>query len=180
LTRLDRDQIPVGITVYNVWRGPKGGGRGPRIEQRFKRLLDRLGGVQGTDELLLDVLKFLAGGPRFLVPVKLYGTTKTHSLLQVNADLVQIALLEPADRFRCGVCNVRLPWVAPGTPCPACHGSLQPWDPAEVEQNRYARRILTSTLHPLVAGEHTAQITGEERIELEDAFKAPPPGSGAH
>ncbi|MBI4602213.1 MAG: hypothetical protein HY721_09655 [Planctomycetes bacterium] len=83
-------------------------------------------------------------------------------------------LLGARDRSRCSVCHVRMPWAAPGSPCPACHGTLEPWPEADVLASRYARRILKPDHLPLVAGEHTAQITGEERMALEEGFKAPP------
>jgi hypothetical protein len=85
-------------------------------------------------------------------------------------------LLRPEDRFACTVCNVRLPWVAPGSPCPSCHGKLEPWPEEEFAASRYVERILQVDMLPLVAGEHTAQVTGDDRIELEEDFKAPPPG----
>ncbi|MFY0576324.1 helicase-related protein [Cystobacter fuscus] len=67
-----------------------------------------------------------------------------------------------------------MPWSTEGAPCPACHGVLEPWPTHEVEQNRYVQRIRNENLLPLAAGEHTAQVTGDARIQLEESFKGPP------
>jgi hypothetical protein len=69
---------------------------------------------------------------------------------------------------------VRTAWSVEGAPCSTCHGTLRPWPETEVFANRFARRILKPDLLPLHGGEHTAQITGDERIVLEESFKAPP------
>jgi hypothetical protein len=61
-----------------------------------------------------------------------------------------------------------------GKPCPRCHGVLVIWPNAEVEQNRTVCRVRRANTIPLVAGEHTAQITTEARLELEESFKADP------
>lgn len=63
--------------------------------------------------------------------------------------------------------------MEPDTPCPGClQGRLVHWPDVEVKENRYVQRILNKELVPLVAGEHTAQVTGDQRINLEDRFKA--------
>ena len=173
---LDRSEVPEGITPLNLWRKPKAGGRGPRMESVFRHLLKRLGGVEASEDLLMALLSFLTGGPKLLIANKLHGYRKSHDLLQVNAEALSLELLAPESRFRCSVCNVRIPWAYQGAPCPACHGNLVPWPSHEVEENRYVERIRKAGLLPLIAGEHTAQITGEERIDLEESFKAPPPG----
>lgn len=76
------------------------------------------------------------------------------------------------DRFRCNVCSVRMPWVVEGTPCPGCKsGTLRPWSDDDVRRSRYVQRLVDDQLVTLVAGEHTAQVTGDKRIELEGEFK---------
>lgn len=172
---LDETDIPAGVTVLNAWRRGKGGGRAPGLERKFRHLLSRLGGVEPDEDLMLGVLAFLTGGSRFIVPQPLHGHRDGRRLLQVSADVVQLELVQAADRRRCGVCNVRMPWVVDGSPCPSCHGVLQTWPSQDVERNRYVQRIRKLDLMPLSAGEHTAQITGDDRIELEEDFKAPPP-----
>lgn len=168
---IDRSEVPDGIKAQNLWRRPKGGGRGPAVEREFRSLLTRLGGVEPTEERLLEVLAFLGGKPRLLIPNKLHGFRMTMALLQVNADAIQLVLVSPEERCRCSVCHVRMPWAPRGAPCPSCHGAFVPWSESELSANRYFQRIRQAGLLPLVAGEHTAQITAEQRIELEEAFK---------
>lgn len=170
---LDTSAIPSGIKHYNFWRRPGTGGRGPRIERVLKDLLARMNGAAPHETQLLDLLRFLCQGPRLLIPAKLYGWRQDATLLQINAEAVQLVALQDDERFRCSVCNVRMPWVTVGAPCPACQGEFQPWPVAEVQRNRYVQRILKPDLLPLVACEHTAQITSEERIDFEQDFKAP-------
>jgi len=124
---------------------------------------------------MVAIMEFLTWDPGWWDSI-LHGYRASRRLLQVSADAVCLELVQSDDRRRCTICNVRMPWVAPGTPCPSCHGTLQPWPEAEVGRNRYVRRILKLDLMALSAGEHTAQITGDDRIELEEDFKAPPPG----
>ncbi len=175
VTWRDRHSVAPGVTLNNAWRQPKTGGLGPSLERKFKHLLKRSGSpVDPSPDLLLAVLKFLASGARLIHPVKLGGWRKHTFLLQVNAENIELSLLRAQDRFRCSVCNVRMPWVVAGAPCPACHGTFEPWPAAEQAQNRYAQRVLNPRLLPLVASEHTAQVAGKRRAELERDFKAPP------
>lgn len=173
LGSLDRAEVPAGITCTNAWRRQGRGGRSPSLEARFRHLLRRLDGVDATEDLLLDVLGFLTRGPRILVSDELHGFRSSRRLLQINAGVVALQMLSEGDRLRCSICNVRMPWVRTGAPCPACHGDLVPWPETEVRSNRYVTRLLGDPL-PLHAGEHTAQITSEERLQLEEEFKASP------
>ncbi|MGH7284587.1 MAG: helicase-related protein, partial [Polyangiaceae bacterium] len=174
LGNLDRDELPRGISLQAFWRKAKAGGRGPMLERRFKTLLQRFGGVEATEDLFLLLVGFLMSekGPRLIVPTKLFGYNGTRLLLQVNADCVLLEKLRAQDRFRCNVCSVRLPWVVEGTPCTGCKsGTLRPWREDDVLRSRYVKRLVNDQLVTLVAGEHTAQVTGDRRIELEGEFK---------
>jgi len=174
---IDSSEVPEGIKHLNIWRRPRAGGRGPNLERLFRHLMERMGGAEATEEGLLGVLSFLTRGPRLLRSNPLHGFRRSRNLLQINADTVLLELIAPADRYRCSICNVRMPWVVDGSPCPKCRGNLQPWADEEVSRNRYVQRILNPDIMALVAGEHTAQITGDDRNELEAKFKAPPPGA---
>jgi len=176
LAWLDKSELPAGITVLNAWRRPKAGGRGPNLERKLRHLLSRMGGIEPDDECMVELLDFLSRGPRLLVAQPLHGHRKGRRLLHVSADVISLELVASNDRRRCTICNVRMPWAVEGSPCPNCRGELQPWPAEEVERNRYVQRIQKLDLMPLSAGEHTAQITGDARIELEEDFKAPPPG----
>jgi len=174
LLHLDQSDIPSGVTLYNAWRLAKTGGRSPSLERKLVQLLGRLGGVRPDPEHMERVLAFLCAGPRLLIPNKLHGYGQSRELLQVNADCVTLHALKAEDRFRCTVCNVRMPWAFAGAPCPVCHGELRPWSERDVLSSRYARRVLNPTSLPLVAGEHTAQVTSTQRLKLESDFKAAP------
>jgi hypothetical protein len=163
--------VELGIKVNNLWRREGTGGRSPRIERLFCSLTARMGGAEVGSEDLLALLAFL-GENAFVKPVKLHGYRGESTLLQVNEEYVQLVLLGPEDRFRCNRCNVKLPWVVAGSPCPSCPGVLEPWPAAEVEASRPARRITSGEhLVALVAAEHTAQVTSEQRSVLEEQFK---------
>lgn len=171
---LDPSEVVEGVKCVNAWRRQGGAGRFPAIERKFKQLLKRMGGADPTEDDFLAFMKFLLRGS-FVTPAKLRGLKKDSELLQVNADVVMLELLGDADRLRCQTCKVvKLPWSTAGAPCPACHGVLEAWPGAEVASNRYVKRILKSEFRALVAGEHTAQVTGDERLELEAKFKGPP------
>ncbi len=171
---LDKAEIPSGITLNNAWRKPRAGGRGPSLERRMRHLLARMGGEEPSEDSMAALLEFLCGGPRLLLANKLHGHRKPRELLQVNAEAISLDLLAPEDRFTCSVCNVRLAGKVRGFPCPNCHGTMNLWPASEVDGNRYVQRIRKADRPPLVAGEHTAQITGLARIDLEEDFKGPP------
>ena len=173
LPYLDRAEFPAGISGHNAWRRPKAGGKGPSLERILRQLARRFGGSPPTEDSMVHMLEFLTQGPQLLVPSRLYGYRKARTLLQVNADAIRLELLKPEDRFHCSICNTNAPWAEEGLPCSSCHGEMILWDPEEIEQDRYVRRIRKTDLLPLVAGEHTAQVTGEDRIELEENFKGP-------
>jgi hypothetical protein len=174
VTWRDRHSVPPGVSLNNAWRQPKTGGLGPSLERRFKHLLRRFGsGVDPTKDHLLAVLKLLASGARLLHPVKLGGWRKHVWLLQLNAEDIELVALAANERFRCSICNVKMPWVVEGAPCPACQGVFVKWPANDVEENRYVERIRNRKILPLVAAEHTAQVAGKRRAELEQDFKAP-------
>jgi len=169
----DRAEFPSGVSGHNAWRRPKAGGKGPSLERILRDLLQRFGGIVPTEGSMVMLLDFLRQGPQLLVPTRLHGYRQAITLLQVNADAIRLEQLAPEDRFRCSICNTAMPWAETGLPCPRCHGTMQHWDPDEIERDRYVQRIRKENLLPLVAGEHTAQITGDDRIALEENFKGP-------
>lgn len=170
LASIDPDTVAEGVKPNNAWRRSKQGSA-PTLQKIFQHLLEEMGGSKGEETHMVQLLElFVSAG--VVRPYKLYGYTKSSTLLMVNADAAELALLAPEERFRCHICNVRMPWVAEGSPCPLCSGRMERWPEADVNDNRYLQRILKVDELPLVAGEHTAQITGDERIQLEADFKA--------
>ncbi|NLE38121.1 MAG: DUF1998 domain-containing protein, partial [Pirellulaceae bacterium] len=168
----DRATIPYGVTCNNAWRKAKGGGRGPSLERMFRHLLKHFGGTEPDAEMMVGLLAFLQEG-RFLVPVELAGARERIRLLQVNSEIVRLEWVTEANRTHCDVCGAVLSGAAPGLPCPKCHGRLVRWLDSEVMTNHSVKRIRKKHMIPLVAGEHTAQITTGDRAELEEQFKAP-------
>jgi replicative superfamily II helicase/predicted nucleic acid-binding Zn-ribbon protein len=167
---LDPNTVPPGITAHNAWRKPKAGGRAPRLQHTFEHLLAGLGGVEPHEELLVEVLEFLLDGS-FLRAVDLYGAREKRQLIQVNAESIRLELTSEGARNRCQVCGVVIAPARSGLPCPRCHGRLAPFTNIEVNESRYVRRIRASALASLFAGEHTAQVPHDERLELEEQFK---------
>lgn len=171
LAQSDGLTIPFGIKAHNAWRRPGVGGRGPRLQVMLTHLLSRMGGMTPTANEMVDVLQFLADGS-FLTAVDLYGAQQRARLVQVNADVVRLDYLEDTTRMRCSVCGTTLAFANTGMPCPRCRGDGVAWPSGEVDQNRTVRRIRSDSVIPLVAGEHTAQVPNDDRIDLETRFKA--------
>ncbi len=170
---LDAAHVQYGIKRHNAWRRPRTGGRGPSLERILKHLLDRFGGNQPTEHVMVDLLNFLKTPGSYLIPVELFGSRDRQKLLQVNAEVVRLDLLEEGKRVHCEVCGDVRPGAAVGMPCPRCHGTLVRWSDTDIENNRSVKRIRKTDAIPLVAGEHTAQITTDVRADLEKNFKAP-------
>ncbi|XXT18767.1 protein kinase [Sorangium sp. So ce429] len=170
---LDKSEVESGVRVNNAWRRQGKGGSNPRLQKIFTHLLRRMAGVDAEEKMLLDVLHFLMEAGT-VAPAKLYGYgTKPSTLLMVNADAVELVLLGDDDRFRCTICNQKMPWVAEGSPCRGCHGTMRRWRREELGENRYFRRVLRSEETPLIAEEHTAQLAASARAAIEDDFNAP-------
>jgi len=177
LAWMSKDDVASGINLNNMWRGPKGGGRGPRIQLKFEQLTKRMGGGKPESSDLVELMIFLQDCAELVRGFKLFGWKKAETLMQLNADSMLLQQVDDGDRYRCSVCNYKMPWAAPGLPCPVCpDGVLEAWPAADVEANRYVARILKTKLLPLTAGEHTAQVPGDARMVLEEDFKAPAPG----
>ena len=169
---LESERVPYGIRCHNAWRKPKSGGRPPSLERLLKHLLNRLGGHDPDAEQMVGLLAFLKKGS-FLAPVELCGAREKTKLLQINEEVVRLQLATEDIRMHCDVCGAVLSGAAAGMPCPKCHGTLVRWLDREVNANRSVKRIKKPQTIPLVAKEHTAQITTDDRLDYETAFKAP-------
>ena len=168
----ESERVPYGIRCHNAWRKPKSGGRGPSLERLIKQMLNKFGGQDPDAELMVDLLTFLKKGS-FLASVELAGARDKTQLLQVNEEVVRLQLATEDIRMHCDVCGAVLSGAKPGMPCPRCHGTLVRWLDREVNASRSVRRIKKPQTIPLVAKEHTAQITTDDRLDYETAFKAP-------
>lgn len=171
VTHLDKSAIPFGVTHENAWRKPGVGGRGPGLERILKGLLARFGGIQADASSMESVLKFLKAG-NFVVGAELFGARDRVRLLQVNSEVVRIVLLNEQTRLHCNVCGDVRPCSRSGAPCSRCHGELIRWPDSDIAGNRTVKRIRSTDAIPLVACEHTAQITTQDRAKIESDFKA--------
>ena len=173
LLHVGKEEIPAGINVQNFWRKPGAGGRSPRAGELVCRLVESFGGLPPNEESMLALLDFLQAG-YFITAPELCGHRDKRQLLQVNAETVQLVLLDDDARCQCNVCGRPMPFVNPGSPCPLCHGQAKKWTEAQVINSRHVRRIRSGTIVTLHAREHTAQVTQEERSLIEDTFKGKP------
>jgi replicative superfamily II helicase len=165
--------VESGITPRNFWRKHGVGGRSPAHERILKHLLAGLGGKEPADEDMMDIIKLLMSGG-FIKISRLSGLQRPSSLLQVNDEAIRLVLLNESERLRCNICGYVQPFRRAGFPCSRCHGKLMTWADQDVEQNRNVRRIKQDVVEQLVAKEHTAQVPGDDRKDLEDDFKARP------
>jgi hypothetical protein len=169
----DNAGVPSGITVRNLWRGDGGRGRAPNFQLLVERLLERMGGIHPMREDAQAILDFLLDASLIVVS-RVHGFRDTAPAAQLNADTVRLWIPSEAERYKCGVCSWPLAGAIQGAPCPRCHGTASRWSDADVHGHRTIRRLLGSEDLPLVAQEHTAQITTEKRVILENDFKGPP------
>ena len=171
VTHLDKATIPFGVTHENAWRKQGVGGRSPGLERILKELTSRFGGVQPDANLMESLLKFLKDG-NFVIASELLGARDRIRLLQVNSEVIRIVLLNEQTRLHCNVCGDVRPCARSGAPCSRCHGELIRWPDADIDNNRTVKRIRSTDAIPLVAHEHTAQVTTQDRAKIESDFKA--------
>jgi hypothetical protein len=171
-TNIDPATLPVGIKSHNAWRRAGVGGRSPSLQGLFENLMKRFGGnLPSSDQPMAAILDFLKNGA-FLTASELSGARERRRLLQVNADIVRLVLLSGQGRLHCEICGELGTGARPRMPCPRCRGVLVAWTDAEVDQDRTVKRIRKKEAIPLVAREHTAQVTTDERADIENHFKA--------
>lgn len=173
VTWLDPARVPDGIKAENAWRRDGKGGRDPSLARILKHLVRALGGGDVDADDMVALLELLADAGA-VVPFDLFGFRERYALLQVNPAAVVLELTAEETRLRCEVCGAASPFAPLNAPCPRCHGRLIRWPDAALATNRSVRRIRSGTAVPLVAGEHTAQVPNDRRLELEEAFKASP------
>ncbi len=172
LLSADNSGAPSGVMIRNFWRQAKKGGKDPNFQRLTESLLQRMGGVTPTSEDGQEILNFLhlAG---LLEVTDVYGFRERTKVAQLNAEQVRLWIPSQSERFKCAICSWPLSGASLGAPCPRCHGSAEIWTDTEVHGHRTIRRLLEGIDLPLQAQEHTAQVTMERRVQLENDFKAP-------
>lgn len=165
------DKRPSGVIIKIVW----GKSHVPAAPQRtIQRLVERMGGASPDLDAILRLLRLLAD-EGYLKLDKLFGISpQPIDLYQVNDAIVQLSLTTEETRVRCDTCTKVIPSGTEGMPCPRCEkGVMKKYKDVDVLRSRYAKRASDPTNVPLVAEEHTAQITAEKRKDIEDDFKSP-------
>lgn len=167
----DNQAAPFGVTQRNPWRSPGAGGRSPSFQRLADSLLARMGGAATTPEDGLAILQFLELGG-FLTASDVYGIRESYQVCQLNHEFVRLWMPSAQERMRCNVCSWPLSGSRAGDPCPRCHGVAAAWPQEDVDAHRTVRRLRAPHYLPLVAQEHTAQVTNDRRVQLENDFKA--------
>ncbi|HEU4328368.1 MAG TPA: DEAD/DEAH box helicase [Roseiflexaceae bacterium] len=170
VTNRDQSELPAGVRLMNAWRRSGVGGRSPSLERILILLCNAFGGRVPAEADMVALLTFLKEGG-FLVAAELHGAREQARLLQVNAETLRLHQARDDERARCRICALPLAGVQLGLPCPRCGGQLAPWPAEALAANRTVQRILARDITPLVAAEHTAQVTTEARAEIERRFK---------
>ncbi len=115
---------------------------------------------------LLEKYEILVHVPNFPIP----RSEQVAGLrpLQMNHKVIRLRRMEQG--YRCNACQVWRPYYLPACPTPKCaQGALQ--RVAVDQDNFYVRLYLDQPPQRLAVGEHSAQIPGEQRAELESEFK---------
>lgn len=170
------DELPPGVRVQTIWSIK---GQATNLQKVAEHLAERLVGLSPTADGLLSLMQALVEW-QFLKAVDLYGYRgKPIQLYQLNDGMVELSIATDENRCRCTVCGriTHVPrWLHTGgdLPCPHCSkGILQLWDEESVQRSRYVKRTISAASIPLRAAEHTAQVPGDRRNEIETAFKSP-------
>ncbi len=168
-------ELPPGVRLQTIWSAK---GQSTNIQKMAEHLAERLVGQSPTPDGLLSLMQALVEW-QFLKSVDLYGYRgKPIRLYQLNDGIVELSLTSEPTRFRCDVCgrSAHVPeWMHTGgdIPCPHCtKGYLRDWSEADVLRSRYAERAISDASIPLKAAEHTAQVPGARRNEIETEFKS--------
>lgn len=172
--RFEEDPPP-GIRKQNIWAVK---GRQTNPQHLITHLVESLQGQPPAPDTVRRLLETLAL-EQFIKQVDLYGFKgKPFQAYQVNADLIELSLITETTRFRCNTCSrvVHLPaWTQAGQqyPCPRCdNGQLIGFSDQVMAQSRYVQRALNPEAIPLTAAEHTAQVPGSRRKQIEEDFRS--------
>ena len=135
-------------------------------------LLNFVGKVAGKGQavqLLTDLVEFLVA-EGFLVARDIGNERASQQVHMVNHGRVMLKV--PETTFRCGRCRSVTTHNVRGV-CARwrCEGRLEPYNPAP-EQNYYIETYMNRAPYRMLAHEHSAQLAGSRRIEIERSFKS--------
>jgi hypothetical protein len=160
LQKLNRENMP--YRTYGFF-SPTGG---------ETSLLNFVGKVVGKDQAgqtLTDLIEFLVA-EGFLVVRDIGNEKASEHVHMVNHGRVMLKV--PEIVFRCGRCRSVTTHNVRGV-CARwrCEGRLEPYNPAP-EQNYYIETYMRRAPFRMLAHEHSAQLAGTRRIEIERSFKS--------
>ncbi|MCZ2155718.1 MAG: DEAD/DEAH box helicase [Bryobacterales bacterium] len=135
-------------------------------------LLNFVGKVVGKDQAgqaLTDFIEFLAS-ESFVIPRDVGNEKASQQVQMVNHRRLMLKL--PETVFRCGRCRSVTTHNVRGV-CARwrCEGRLEPYNPAP-EHNYYIETYMKRAPFRMLAHEHSAQLAGTRRIEIERSFKS--------
>jgi hypothetical protein len=131
-------------------------------------------GDRGTDDAFAAVFEWLEDRG-FIRAVSIGRNANEVTGFQIPVEMLQF---ESARTFaRCSACGHVEVNTRPGGACPryGCVGHMAPWEGALAEGNLNALLVQAETSPVLVAQEHSAVVTDERRVKIEEQFKATPP-----
>ena len=140
----------------------------PALQRLAKRMIgDREGAetfVRGLVPLLLEyeILE--------KADIKLPKRESTRGFMPLQVAKRVMRVFSPDSGYRCLACRVWRAYGFPICPTPACENGVL--EPAHVDEDNYYLRLYTRTTPmKVLAAEHSGQISGEERAQLEEEFK---------
>ena len=160
LQKLNREGMP--YRTYGFF-SPSGG------ETSLLNFVGKVAGKGQAVQLLTDLVEFLVA-EGFLVARDIGNERASQQVHMVNHGRVMLKV--PETTFRCGRCRSVTTHNVRGV-CARwrCEGRLEPYNPAP-EQNYYIETYMNRAPYRMLAHEHSAQLAGSRRIEIERSFKS--------
>ena len=160
LQKLNREGMP--YRTYGFF-SPSGG------ETSLLNFVGKVVGKGQAGQVLTDLVEFLVT-EGFLVPRDIGNERSSQQVQMVNHGRVMLKV--PETLFRCGRCRSVTTHNVRGV-CARwrCEGRLEPYNPAP-EQNYYIETYMNRAPYRMLSNEHSAQLAGSRRIEIERSFKS--------
>jgi ATP-dependent helicase YprA (DUF1998 family) len=160
LQKLNREGLP--YRTYGFFSASGG-------ETSLLNFVGKVAGKGSSVPVLTDLIEFLAA-EGFLVARDIGNEKASHQVQMVNHGRVMLRV--PETIFRCGRCRSVTTHNVRGV-CSRwrCEGRLEPYNPAP-DQNYYIETYMKRAPFRMLAHEHSAQLAGTRRIEIERSFKS--------
>jgi len=160
LRKMNREGMP--YRTYGFFSATTG-------ETSLLNFVGKVVGKESANPVLTDVLEFLIT-EGFLVPRDIGNERASQQVHMVNHGRVMLKV--PETIFRCGRCRSVTTHNVRGV-CARwrCEGKLEPYSPVPA-QNYYIETYMNRQPYRMLSHEHSAQLSGARRIEIERSFKA--------